>query len=58
MGLEIISVETPERKYFKVELPSKVAVKKATSAYSNGVLDVTIPKKKQEKTESRNIKIE
>ena len=54
-----ISVETPERKYFKeVELPAKVDAKKATSAYTNGVLDVTVPKKKQEKTESRNIKIE
>ena len=54
-----ISVETPERKYFKeVELPAKVDVKKATSAYTNGVLDVTVPKKKQDKTESRNIKIE
>jgi len=54
-----ISVETPERKYFKeVELSAKVDVKKATSAYKNGVLDVTVPKKKQEKTESRNIKIE
>jgi HSP20 family protein len=58
-GKLTISVETPERKYFKeVELPAKVDVKKATSAYTNGVLDVTIPKKKQEKTESRNIKIE
>ncbi|MCJ7722098.1 Hsp20 family protein, partial [Candidatus Bathyarchaeota archaeon] len=37
-----ISVETPEHKYFKeVELPAKVDVKKATSAYTNGVLDVT-----------------
>jgi len=54
-----ISVETPERKYFKeVELPATVDAKKATSAYTNGVLDVTVPKKKQKKTESRNIKIE
>ena len=54
-----ISVVTTERKYFKeVELPAKVNVNKATSAYTNGVLDVTIPKKKQEKTKSQPIKID
>jgi len=54
-----ISVDTPERKYFKeVELPSKVETKKATSAYKNGVLDITVPKKKEEKTESETMKIE
>jgi HSP20 family protein len=54
-----ISVETPKRKYFKeLELPAKVDVNKATSAYTNGVLDVTVPKKKQKKTKSKPIKIE
>ena len=54
-----ISVDIPEHKYFKeVALPAKVAIKKAASAYQNGVLEVTIPKKKQQKTESRSIKIE
>ena len=54
-----ISVDTPERKYFKeVELPVKVDSKKAASKYKNGVLDVTVPKKKEEKTESKTIKIE
>jgi HSP20 family protein len=54
-----ISVDTPERKYFKeVELPVKVDTKKATSKYKNGVLDVTIPKKKEEKTKSEPIDIE
>ena len=54
-----ISVDTPERKYFKeVELPAKVDSKKAASKYKNGVLDVTVPKKKEEKTESKTIKIE
>jgi HSP20 family protein len=54
-----ISVATPEHKYFKeVKLPAKVDVKKAKSTYKNGVLDVTVTKKKQEKTKSRTIKIE
>jgi HSP20 family protein len=54
-----ISVDTQERKYFKeVKLPAKVDVKKATSNYKNGVLDITVPKKKEEKTKSETIKIE
>jgi HSP20 family protein len=54
-----ISVDTPERKYFKeVELPAKVETKKATSQYKNGVLDITVPKKKEEKTKSETIEIE
>jgi HSP20 family protein len=54
-----ISVDTPERKYFKeVELPAKVETKKATSKYKNGVLDITVPKKKEEKTKSETINIE
>jgi HSP20 family protein len=54
-----ISVDTPERKYFKeVELPCKVDVKKATSKYKNGVLDITIPKKEEEETKSETIEIE
>ena len=54
-----ISVDTPERKYFKeVELFTKVDTKKATSKYNNGVLDITIPKKKQEETKSETINID
>ncbi|MCW4015903.1 MAG: Hsp20/alpha crystallin family protein [Candidatus Bathyarchaeota archaeon] len=54
-----ISVDTPERKYFKeVKLPAKVDSKKATSKYKNGVLDITVPKKKQKNTKSETIKIE
>ncbi len=54
-----ISVDTPERKYFKeVELPAKVDSKKATSKYKNGVLDVTVPKKKEEKPKGETINIE
>ena len=54
-----ISVDTPERKYFKeVELPVKVDSKKAASKYKNGVLDITVPKKKEEKTKSETMNIE
>jgi HSP20 family protein len=54
-----ISVDTAERKYFKeVELPTKVEIKKATSKYKNGVLDITIPKKKEEKPKGETINIE
>jgi len=53
-----ILVESPQRKYFKeIELPAKVNSKKAISKYKNGVLDITIPKKKQQ-AKSETIKIE
>jgi len=54
-----ISVDTPEHKYFKeVELPAKVDSKKATSKYKNGVLDIAVPKKKEEKPKGETINIE
>lgn len=54
-----ISVDTTARKYFKeVELPTKVETKKATSKYKNGVLDIVIPKKKEEETKGETIEIE
>ena len=54
-----ISVDAHEPKYFKeVELPVKVDTKKATTKYKNGVLDITIPKKKEEQTKSESMKIE
>ena len=52
-----ISVDVPDRKYFKeVELPAKVDTEKATSEYKNGVLDITVPKLKEKKTKSKDIK--
>ena len=49
-----ISVDTPKRKYYKeVKLPAKIDSKKATSKYKNGVLDITVPKKVQNKTKKR-----
>jgi len=45
-----ISVETPQRKYYKeVQMPAKVDVKKAKTEYKNGVLEVKLPKTKEEK---------
>jgi HSP20 family protein len=46
----IISVDTPQRKYHKeIVLPAKVNVKEAKTQYKNGVLEVTLPKIKEEK---------
>jgi len=45
-----ISVDTPQRKYYKeVMLPAKVKVKEAKTQYKNGVLEITLPKIKEEK---------
>ena len=45
-----IEVDNPQRKYFKeVSLPGKVRVREARSRYKNGVLEVTLPKAKDEK---------
>jgi HSP20 family protein len=45
-----ISVDTPERKYFKdVKLPAKVKPKEAKTNYKNGVLEVTLPKIEEKK---------
>lgn len=54
-----ISVDTPERKYFKeVKLPAKVETEKAISKYKNGVLDITVPKKTEKEAKSKNLKID
>ena len=54
-----ISVEIPERKYFKeIEMPTKIAPKKAQTSYKNGVLEVTLPKIEDKKTTGEEIKIE
>lgn len=45
-----ISVDTPQHKYYKeVELPANVNAKEAKTHYKNGVLEVTLPKTKEEK---------
>ena len=55
-----ISVDTPERKYYKeVDLPTSVNPKSAKSMYKNGVLEVTLTKAKEEKKpKGEPIKIE
>jgi HSP20 family protein len=54
-----ISVDTPQRKYFKeIEMPTKIDPKKAKSSYKNGVLDVTIAKSGEKKPGGEQIKIE
>ncbi len=54
-----ISVDTPQRKYYKeVELPAKVDPKEAESSYKNGVLEVALQKRKEEKPKGEPIKIE
>ena len=53
-----ISVESPERKYYKeIDIPSKIDPKKAKTSYKNGVLQVTLPKK-QESSSGEEIKIQ
>jgi len=55
----IISVDTPQRKYYKeVELTAKVDPREAKTTYKNGVLEVTLQKKKKEKPKGEPIKIE
>lgn len=54
-----ISVDTPERKYYKeVQLPAKVDPKGAKTNYKNGVLEVILPKKEERKPKGEPIKVE
>jgi len=55
-----ISVEAPERKYFKeIEVPAIIDPKKAKTSYKNGVLEVKLPKiEEKKKPDGEQIKIE
>ncbi|MCS7096780.1 MAG: Hsp20/alpha crystallin family protein [Candidatus Bathyarchaeota archaeon] len=54
-----ISVETPQRKYYKeIKLPAKVRVKDTRTQYKNGVLEVIMPKMEEGKPKGEPIKIE
>jgi len=51
-----ISVDTPRRKYHKeVELPAMVEPRQAKASYKNGVLEVTLQKRKKEKPKGEPI---
>ena len=54
-----IAVDKAEHRYYKeIELPAKVDVKQARSTYKNGVLEVCLPIKKEEKPKGESIKID
>jgi HSP20 family protein len=54
-----ISVEAPERKYFKeIKVPAKIDPKKAKTSYKNGVLEVTLSKIEEKKPNGEQIKVE
>lgn len=55
----IVSVDTAERKYYKkLELPVRVNPKTAKSKYNNGVLEITVNKLEEERTEGDPINID
>lgn len=54
-----ILVDTPQHRFHKdIGLPAKVDPKTAKTSYKNGVLEVTLAKKKEEKPKGEPIKIE
>jgi len=54
-----ISVDKAERSYYKeIELPRKVDVKKAHSTFKNGVLEVTLPTRREEQPKGESLKID
>ncbi len=54
-----ISVDATQRKYYKeITLPTKVEPKEARSSYRNGVLEITLITKKEEKPKGEEIRID
>jgi HSP20 family protein len=54
-----IHVDKPQRKYYKeLKLPAKVDVKRASSSYKNGVLEVSLPMKNEGKPEGEPIRVD
>ncbi|MGC8995896.1 MAG: archaeal heat shock protein Hsp20 [Thermoplasmata archaeon] len=55
----IISVDVPERKYYKeLEFPTPVKPDTAKATYHNGILDIKIEKKEPTKKKGKKINIE
>jgi HSP20 family protein len=53
-----ISVDTPQRKYYKeIDLPGLVDSKTAKAAYKNGVLEITLTRKKEQKPKGEPIEV-
>ena len=56
--LEVKS-EDPQRKYHKtIEIPQETDIETASSAYNNGILEITFKKKDQAKPKGKTIKVE
>lgn len=54
-----ISVDIPQRKYYKeIKLPAKVNAREAKTEYKNGVLEITLPKTKEQRPKGEPINIE
>jgi len=55
----MISIDTEKRKYYKeIDLPDVIDPKVSKASYRNGVLEVTLTKRKKEKPKGESIKIE
>ena len=54
-----VKSEDPQRKYHKtIDLPLEADVETAKSKYSNGILEITLEKKKETKPKGKQIKID
>jgi HSP20 family protein len=58
-SVEVTTAGTEERKYREViEIPPETDIETATSAYKNGILEITFKKKQQTKPKGKQINIE
>lgn len=59
MKMQIKTAENTLRKYNKIiDLPKQVVMETAKSTYSNGILEITFDKNKEQKPNGKEIKIE